>query len=63
MSSYRPGHVLRLSEDGRRVTVWSAAHLPGTYWCHLEGQERVVLVRITQKRDAAHPVVTLSEES
>lgn len=61
--SYRPGHQLRLTEDGRTVTVWSAAHLPGTYWCHLEGQERVVLVRITNKKDAARPVVTLAEES
>lgn len=65
MSTYRPGNALRLTEDGRLVTVWSAAHLPGTYWCHLgEGPDRpVVLVRVTNRRDAAQPIVTLAEES
>jgi hypothetical protein len=62
MSTYKPGNQLTLTEDGRRVTVWSPAHLSGTYWCHLEGQEQVVLVRVTNRRDSAKPVVTLVED-
>lgn len=64
MTAYRPGNRLHLTEDGRPVVVWSAAPWPGTYWCHLgDGPDRpVVLVRITQKRDAAKPIVTLAEE-
>jgi hypothetical protein len=66
MSLYHAGQSLRLTDDGRLVTIWSAAHLPGTYWAHLgegDGPRPVVLIRIKNKRDSATPVVTLAEDS
>jgi hypothetical protein len=65
MKSYRPGQTLRLTDDGRLVTIWSAAPGPGCYWCHVgegQGPRPVQLVRITQPRNADRPKVALVEE-
>lgn len=66
MSHYRPGQTLRLTDDGRLVTIWSGAPGPGCYWAHLgetaDAPRPVVLVRVVHKRDAAKPVVILVEE-
>lgn len=62
--SYRAGNRLRLTDDGRPITIWSPAPGPGCYWAHLgDGEDRrMVLVRITEKRDATRPIVTVLEE-
>lgn len=66
MTSYRPGQQLRLTTDGRLVTVWSAAPGSGCYWAHVgEGADRTpmpVLVRITHPHTAVKPLVVLVEE-
>lgn len=65
MSDYRPGQTLRLTDDGRLVTVWSAAPGPGCYWCHIgegNGPRPVRLVRVIDKKNADRPVVELLEE-
>lgn len=67
MTQLRPGQTVKLTDDGRRVTVWSAAPDPGTYWCHLIDDPRtptpVVLVRVRQPRNAPLPIVTLEEHA
>lgn len=63
MTALRPGQSVRLTEDGRRVTIWSAAPGPGCYWAHVEDQPRVALIRVTNKATAPQPVVVIVEES
>lgn len=62
MSRYRPGQALTLTADGRRVTIWSEAPGPGRYWAHLEDSVQLVVIRVSTRRDAAVPIVTLQEE-
>lgn len=62
MSRYRPGQSLRLTEDGRRATIWAEAPGPGCYWAHLDGVQRPVLIRITDRKTAPLPIVTLVGE-
>lgn len=61
----RAGTQLRLTGTGELLTVWSAAHLPGTYWAHLgdgDGHRPVVLIRVRNTKTAVAPVITIVED-
>lgn len=65
MNAYRSGMTLRLTDDGRRVTVWSPAPGSGSYWAHVheeDGSTRMVKIRVVNRHDATTPEVKVVEE-